>query len=193
MFGRAGGAPAPEDDLGLIDLEAVVGVTVQAGSFADGAVDVGDRPAGSAHHVMVVVADAGLVACDRPGGLDASHQAGIGEGTQDVVHGLVGHDGEITSGGTNDGVSVRVRFGVHCIEHRHTGPGHAQTRRTQRLLEVGFGGHVSTLPSFPESVKKCTLALLGLGRHEVEDAAEPAVGIAPAGFELDGCGRLHLC
>ncbi len=46
----------------------------QAGRIADGAVDVGDDTAGPADDVVVVVADARLVAGHRAGRLDLSHQ-----------------------------------------------------------------------------------------------------------------------
>ena len=63
---RAGavGAQAPVDDLGLVDREAVVVGRGQARRLTDGAVDVDDRAAGAAHEVVVVVADARLVAGD---------------------------------------------------------------------------------------------------------------------------------
>ena len=48
---------------------------VRHGASTDGAVDVGDRAAGAAHDVVVVVADPGLVARDGAGRLDAAHQA----------------------------------------------------------------------------------------------------------------------
>ena len=73
--GRAGGAPAPEHDLRLVDHEAVVVGGGQAGRGADGAVDVGDGAAGAAHHVVVVVADAQLVARGRAGRLDPAYDA----------------------------------------------------------------------------------------------------------------------
>src|SRR5690242_16391597 len=70
--GGAGGAQAPVDDLGLVDRVAVVVRRGEAGCVADGAVDVGDLAARAAHHVMVVVPDAGLVARHGAGGLDAA-------------------------------------------------------------------------------------------------------------------------
>src|SRR3954447_1532913 len=55
--GRAGGAPAPVDDLGLVDGEAVAVGRGQARCGAGRAVDVLDGSAGPADHVVVVVAD----------------------------------------------------------------------------------------------------------------------------------------
>ena len=76
--GGAGGAEAPVGDLGLVDDEAVGVGGVEAGAYADRAVDVGDRAARAAHHVVVVVADAQLVARDRAGGLDPADETGLG-------------------------------------------------------------------------------------------------------------------
>jgi hypothetical protein len=61
-LGSAVGADAPVHDLGLVDGVAVVVRGGQAGSVANGAVDVGDRSALPAHEVVVVVTDTGLVA-----------------------------------------------------------------------------------------------------------------------------------
>ena len=72
-WAQAFGAPAPVDDLGLVDLEARVVGRGQAGRVADRAVDVGDGAAGPAHDVVVVVADPRLVArhASRPAGCAA--------------------------------------------------------------------------------------------------------------------------
>ena len=66
----AGGAAAPVDDLGFVDLEAVVVVGGEAGHLADGAVDVERGAAAAADQVVVVVADPVLVAggATRPAG-----------------------------------------------------------------------------------------------------------------------------
>ena len=56
--GRTLGAQPPVDDLRLIDRETAVVRSGEAGSRADGAVDVGDRAAGATHEVVVVVRDA---------------------------------------------------------------------------------------------------------------------------------------
>src|SRR6478672_11504572 len=84
-FGRcggAGGAQAPVGDLGLVDDEAVGVGGVEAGSYADRAVDVRDRAARAAHDVVVVVADAQLVARDRAGRLDPADQPGAAARTR---------------------------------------------------------------------------------------------------------------
>src|SRR6185437_7508128 len=56
-------APAPVDDLGLVDREASVVRRGQAGRVTDSAVDIGDRPAVAAYHVVVVVPHPRLIAC----------------------------------------------------------------------------------------------------------------------------------
>src|SRR5207248_9660501 len=74
-FGRAGGAQAPVDDLGLVDRVAVVVGGGQAGCLADRAGDVGDGSAGPADEVMVVVADAALEPGRAAGRLDAADES----------------------------------------------------------------------------------------------------------------------
>ena len=87
----AGGAQAPVGDLGLVDHEALVVGGRQARHLADGAVDVDDGAARAADEVVVVVADARLVAGHGAGRLDPADQPGVGERAQRVVDGLVGH------------------------------------------------------------------------------------------------------
>jgi hypothetical protein len=59
--------------------------------------------------VVVVVADAGLVAGHRAGRLDAPQQPGVGQGAQHVVDGLRGHGAELGAHGGQHGVGVGVR------------------------------------------------------------------------------------
>jgi hypothetical protein len=58
ISGLACRAQAPIDDLGLVDGEALIVRRGQTRGVADGAVDVGDDPAGPAHDVVMVVPDA---------------------------------------------------------------------------------------------------------------------------------------
>ena len=104
------GAPAPVDDLGLVDREARVVLGGQAGGGADGAVDVGDRAARPADHVVVVVADPGLVARHRARRLEAADQAHVGQRAQHVVDGLVGHVAGVAADGADERVGVGVRM-----------------------------------------------------------------------------------
>ena len=127
---------------------------VRQGAAPIGAVDVGDRSARPADHVVVVVAHPRLVARHRAGGLDAAHQAGVGQRAQDVVHGLVGDVGEIVTGGPDDRVRVGVRVRVHGVQHRQPGAGDPQRGAPQQLLEIQVVGHVRSLRADLESVKK---------------------------------------
>ena len=70
----AAGAMAPIDDLGFVDVEAVVVVGGEARPGTDCAVDVDRGAAGATDEVMVVVADTALVAGGRAAGLDAAQQ-----------------------------------------------------------------------------------------------------------------------
>src|ERR1700759_2677769 len=88
--GRAVGAQAPVDDLGLVDREAVVVGRGQAGRLADRAVDVSDDAARPAHDVVMIVPDASLEPGRRAGRLDAADQSRRGERVQGVIHGLKG-------------------------------------------------------------------------------------------------------
>ena len=81
-----GGAAAPVDDLGLVDLVPRVVGRGQARRGTDGAVDVDHAAAGATDQMVVVVADPILVARRRPGGLDAPEQTHVGQHADGVVH-----------------------------------------------------------------------------------------------------------
>ena len=66
--GLAVGAEAPVDDLGLVHIELPVLRGREARGVADGAVDVDEPVAALAHEMVVVVADAVLVAVGEPAG-----------------------------------------------------------------------------------------------------------------------------
>ena len=97
----------------------------QTGRLADGAVDVGNDPAGPAHDVMVVVGDSRLVPGHGAGGLDSSHQADRRQRVEHVVHRLPGHLGQAGTDGAEDRLRVGVRIGVHRIHHRDARAGYA--------------------------------------------------------------------
>ena len=63
-------ASAPVHDLGFVDDEALIVCCCQARGIADGAIDVGEGTAGSADHVVVVVAHPRFVASGRARGFD---------------------------------------------------------------------------------------------------------------------------
>ena len=79
------GAPAPVDDLRLVDLEAEVLGRRQARRVADRAVDVDHPVADPADEVVVVVPDPVLVARRRARRLDAPEKALLGEDREGVV------------------------------------------------------------------------------------------------------------
>src|SRR5690242_6229951 len=107
MRGRAAlRAHTPEHDLRLVDGEPVRVGGVEAGGGADDALDIGDRPAAAADHVVVVVADPVLVAGGRAGRLDPPGQAALGEGPEDVVDGLGRHRVVVVPDGAGEGVGV---------------------------------------------------------------------------------------
>src|SRR3954469_1256211 len=72
------GASAPVDDFRFVDLVAGVLGGGEARGRADGTVDVDHATAAAADEVVVVVADAVLVAGRRPGRLDAPQDALVG-------------------------------------------------------------------------------------------------------------------
>ena len=135
------GASAPVDDLGLVDLEAVVVGGSQAWRGADGAIDIGDGAAGPAHDVVVVVAHPSLVSCHRTRRLDTSQQSGIGQCPKHVVHGLMGHLAEVLTHDTDDRVRVGMRVRVYGGKHRQPRTRHPQSRSTQHSLVVRGAGH----------------------------------------------------
>src|SRR5690606_16672852 len=74
-------------DLRLVDLESGVLGGGEAWGLADGAVDVEQSATPPADQVVVVVADAILVARRRAGRLDAAQQTLLGKDGDGVVHG----------------------------------------------------------------------------------------------------------
>jgi hypothetical protein len=82
-------ADAPVDHFGFIDYEAVVIGGMQAWGFADSAVDIRQISALPAHHMVVVVADAGFVAGNVPLWLDLPDDAQFREELERIVDRLV--------------------------------------------------------------------------------------------------------
>lgn len=91
------GATAPIDNLGLIDLEAVIFLNVETWGRSDGAVDIEDQAAASAHQMMVVVANAVFVSSRRAGGLNPTDQTLVGEDGDRVVDRLPGDRADLVS------------------------------------------------------------------------------------------------
>src|SRR5690606_1982242 len=102
----------------------------------------------AADEVVMVVADAGLVAGDRAHGLDASQQSRGGERAQDVVDGLVGDRSDAFAHPPEDRVRVRVRMLVHHAQHGEPLRGDPEVGVAQHALEVGEAGHIQKLYTF---------------------------------------------
>jgi hypothetical protein len=89
--------------------------------------------------VVVVVADACLVARGAAGGLDATEQPGVRHGVEAVVDGLDRHRAEHRAHVPRDGLGVRVP-----VELAH-GPEHGDARRSgaQAVVAEALGELVS--------------------------------------------------
>ena len=87
-LGQAVRTAAPVDDLGLVDLVALVVGRRETGRGADRAVDVDHAAADAADQMVVVVADPILEASRRPGGLDAPDETLGDQDAEGVVHRL---------------------------------------------------------------------------------------------------------
>lgn len=131
-------AEAPEDDLGLIDQEAVGRRRLQAGGVANGAIDVAGVPARAADEVVMVVVDPGLVAGRMPGGLDAPQKPGAGESVEGVVDRLC-RDAPKPPG---DRRAHRVCVGVARHLRDDVEHGHAWSRDPEPMSPQALGNVV---------------------------------------------------
>jgi hypothetical protein len=130
----------PVSNFGFVDLESGVVSGRQARDVTDGTVDVGDGPAGAAHHVVMVVADTGLIADDGSRRLKPPDQAGGCERPQHVVDGLMGDIGKRLASRRNDCVRGCVRRVVYRRQHGHPGLGHPKAGAAQHPLSLSRGG-----------------------------------------------------
>ncbi len=144
-------AHSPIGDFGLIDHESVVFGRGQARGRPSRAVNVSDLAARAAYDVVVVVADPGFVARDRAAGLDAAQESSIGQGAQDVIHGLVRDVREVLPHSLNDRFRAGVRVGAYRREHRESGPGHSQSGTAKGVL--GVGNHAPSMNPNLERIK----------------------------------------
>ena len=106
----AGGAGAPVDHFGFVDLEAMVRMGLEAGGFADGATDVFGLAAGTADEVVMIVADAVFITRRGIGGLDASDDAVVGEDAQDIIDRLTRDRADVLADAFGQGVGSGVRM-----------------------------------------------------------------------------------
>ncbi len=105
---------------------------VRQGALADRAVDIGDDPARPAHHMVMVVADAGFITSGRARRLDAAGQADRGKSVQDVVHGLAGDIGVAAARGDEDRFcNAACGFISTASMTTSRGTGHAESGRPQ--------------------------------------------------------------
>ena len=125
----------------------------QAGRGADGAVDVGDRPAGPADDVVMVVADARLIPRHRARWVDAPHEAGVGEGAQHVVDGLLGDLAELPAHEADDRMRVGVGMVVHRGEHGHSRTRDAQGSPAQETFELRDRRHAGSVSQNLETIQ----------------------------------------
>ena len=117
MVGRTLGAAAPIDDLGLVDLEASVISRGQARHVANCAIHVDHPPAGTTDQVVVVVADAILVARRRPRRLDPAEQPTFRERGEHVIDRLAGDRPELRPHDGTDLIGGAVRVLRHGAQH----------------------------------------------------------------------------
>ena len=92
-----GWAGAPVDHFGLVDLEAMVRMGLEAGGFTDGATDVFGLAAGTADEVVMIVADAVFVARRGIRRLDAADDALVREDIQDIIDRLPGNRAQLAT------------------------------------------------------------------------------------------------
>ncbi len=111
------GAGAPIDDLGLVEVELGVVGRREAGSLADGAIDVDESIAGAAHEMVMVVADPIFVSRRRPRRLDPPDDVVLGEEGQGVVDRLPGNCPDVLSDDLGDVVRRAVRMGRNGTQH----------------------------------------------------------------------------
>lgn len=93
----------------------------------DNAVHVCDGPTLGADDVMMVVAHSPLVERGRPCRLDASGETRRGQVGEDVVHRLDRSGRQRVRDDSEYMISIRVRHGFECVEHRDPASGCAQT------------------------------------------------------------------
>ena len=91
------GTSAPVDNLGLVDLEAVVFLNVKARRISNGTVDVEDQTTASADEMMVVVANTVLITSRRASGLNPTDETLVGEGAERVIDRLSGDRADLVA------------------------------------------------------------------------------------------------
>src|SRR5207302_9717366 len=131
--GRAVGAQAPVDDLGLVDREAVVVGRGQARGLADRAVDVSDDAARPAHDVVMIVPDTSLEPGRGAGRLDAAHESRRGERVEGVINGLEGDMADAIAHPGGDRLDAEVVNAPDDLAPREAGGRHPPAGTAQML------------------------------------------------------------
>ena len=131
--GLTGGAPAPVDDLGLINEETMVVVGGEARGRADGAIDVVHQIAPSANKMVMVVSNPVLEASDRSCGLYPTHEALLDKDPKCVVHGLPGDRSQLDANGLGDVLSGCVWVVSHGFHHGDALSGDLEALLSQRV------------------------------------------------------------
>lgn len=108
---------SPEDDLGFVDLIAVVVAGVKARALAADTVDVLGPAAIAADQVVMVVAGAGFVAGGVPGRFDSAKKPSLGESMEHVVDRLLGHGAQAVADSGCELVGSSVRMSDKPIEN----------------------------------------------------------------------------
>ena len=149
------GAAAPIDHLRLVDLVAQIGDGGQARRVADRAVDV-DRPsADAADEVVMVVSNPVLEARRRPGGLDASEEALVGQDSEGVVHRLARDGADLGPHDLSDLVRRAVRSSGHRPQDGQTLGRDLEAVPAEKVGWIGvrLHGHESNISPILDSVK----------------------------------------
>ena len=140
-------AAAPVDDLGFVDLEAVIVVCSEARRRSHSTVDVKHRRTAATDQVMVIVADAVLVPCRRSGGLDAANQVLVDQQTERVVDGLTRDRADNSTDILGQVISRRMRTKGQGTHDRQPLRGDLDPVLAQELIPGVDHGHHSTTHS----------------------------------------------
>ena len=138
-----GGADAPEGYFGFVDDKAVTFMRRETGRMAVRAIGIGHRAAGPANDMVMVVADAVLETCRRPGWFDPPQHATVHEHGQRVVDRLPGDRAELCPSQPHHVVRRRVRGRGDRAEHGDALRGHLQAVAAKAV--GGVLGHGSYL------------------------------------------------
>lgn len=129
-------AQSPIHNLGLVDDETAGVGGLETWGVPDGAVDIDDLAAASAHEVMVIVPSSRFIQRSRSGGLYAAQQSSADSGSKDVVHGLGRYRPELSANECCHPIRVRMRMGCNRIQDCNPGRGDPQTHRAQLLAGI---------------------------------------------------------